>query len=267
MRMVLAALRALPMTFLIYVIEVVLALTLTVPVVTELSGDARALGAHPVLRAAALERVLSLLPALRVSGRTFGLGVLVLLLLTPLLRMAWLASLAGSLSVRAALAQGANLYLRAAAASLWIGALLCLVLVPWALFAYLVDTWVDAAGHARLHDLLLLGCAATALPAVFLVHVAHDLAHAFALRHGALASARLGLSAALSLRTLLVALTLLLLGLAVGSLPLLVASSARLFSVALLQGATFATLAVRSAWLAHALTCTERHTRSRQTGD
>jgi hypothetical protein len=243
-----------------------MALTLTLPLAAELGGDVRALGAQPLLRAAALEHALGLAPALRVEGRTFALGTLLLLLLTPLLRMAWLSTLAGSLGVRAALAQGTSLYLRAASASLWMGALCCLVLAPWALFAYLVDIWVDASGHARLHDLLLLGCAATALPAIFLVHVAHDLAHAFALRHGGLASARLGLSAAFSLRTLLAALALFLLGLALSCLPLLLRSRTHLLSVALLQGATFATLAVRSAWLAHALTCTERHKRSGTSG-
>jgi hypothetical protein len=271
MRVLVAALRALPVTFALYVVEAVLAITLTVPLGMELSSDARALGTRVLFRAAAIERGLQLLPALRVQGRALALGTVLLLLLTPLLSMTWLSALSGPLGVSRALEQGARLYLRACAVSLAVGLLLALALAPWALFAYSADTWIDLSTHARLHDLLLLGCVGTALPVLWIFHVAHDLARAFALRRGALASVRLGLAAAISLRAPLVALALFALGLLVGASPLLLTTAAsrlgEMSSIALLQGACFGALGVRSLWLAYALTCTERYATSRVRGD
>jgi hypothetical protein len=270
-RAVFAAVRALPITFTLYVIEALIALTLTVPVASELTRDARALGARPIFRAAALERALELLPLLRVQGRTLALSALVLALLAPLLSMAWLSALGARVEVGRAFGTGARLYLRACLCSLSVALLLALALTPWGLFAYLVDTFIDVGTHARLHDLLLAGCLCTALPVLWLFHVAHDLAYAFALRHGALTAARLGLSLALSLRAELSALAIFVLSLLLGALPLGfgvgVSSLGELASMAFLQCSAFAGLFLRSVWLAYALTCTERDATSRERRD
>lgn len=267
MSMVVAALRALPTTFAIYVIEAAVALWLTTPFTAELTGDVRALGARPLFRAAALERSLELVPVLRVEGRALALGALALLVLAPFLRMAWFAALAGTSGVRAALSCGTTLYLRAVLVSLGVCATLLVLLAPFGLFAYLVDRFVEVGVHARLHDVLLAGALAGALPLLFFAHVALDLAHAFALRHGALASVRLGFSAARAWRALMLALALGVLGLSVSALPFTFGTSwgqGELFRVALIQSACFSALFVRSLWLGYALTCAQRRATSRE---
>jgi hypothetical protein len=268
-RAVLVALRAAHVTFAIYALEALLALFVSAPLTSELTRDARALGARPLFRAAALEHGLELLPALRVEARSLTLAALLMLALTPLLRMAWLSALASPLGVRRALGEGARLYLRALSASLLLLACTVLALAPWLLFAYLVDAWLDA--RARLHDLLLFAAAGSVLPVLFLASVAHDLAHAFALAHGPLRAARLTLRAALSPRAFPAALLALIAGALVGALPLLLLANASpagaLFAVALTQAGAFCAAGVRSVWLAHALACTERYAASRDARD
>lgn len=268
MRALFVALRAVHVTFAIYLLEALLSLFVSVPLASELTSDARALGARPLFRAAALEHALSLLPALRVQARSLGLAALLLLALTPLLRMAWLSALAAPLGVRRALGEGARLYTRALSISLLLLLATLLALTPWLLFAYLVDAWVDA--HARLHDLLLLAAGGSALPLLFLSGVAHDLAYGFALQLGPLRALRLGLRAACSPRVFPAALLALCAGFLVGAAPLMFGAASQagaMFSVALTQSGCLAALGVRSVWLAHALTCTERYATSRDAGD
>lgn len=268
MRVLFAALRASPITFLVYVIEALLALSVSAPLSAELTLDARALGARALSRAAALEHGLTLLPALRVQGRSLALALLMLLALTPLLRMAWLSALATPLGVRRALARGKQLYGRALATSLALALCTLLALAPWFLFSYATDAIVDESTHARLHDVLLMGSLFSALPVLFLAHVAHDLAHAFALQHGPLRAVRLGVRAALSPHAFALGMLASVLGLLLGAAPLcLPASMSRagdLFTSALLQAGCLAALATRSVWLAHALACTERYATSRE---
>ncbi len=267
MRALFAALRAAPVTFAIYVIEAIFALSVSVPLGSELTRDARAMGGRALFRAAALEHGLALLPALRIQGRSLALSALLLLAVTPLLRMAWLSALATPLGVRRALARGTSLYGRALATSLALGLAAALALTPWLLFAYVADAVVDADTHARLHDLLLLAALGSALPLLFMAHVAHDLAYAFALQHGPVRAVRLGLRAALSPRAFGAALLASLLASLLAGAPLFLPASANgageLFSSALLQASCLLALGVRSLWLAHALTCTERHSTSR----
>jgi hypothetical protein len=266
-RALFAALRASPVTFTIYVIEAAFALSVSVPLGAELTRDGRALGGRALFRAAALEQGLTLLPALRVQGRSLALGALMLLALTPLLRMAWLSALATPLGMRRALARGTSLYGRALATSLALALFTLLALAPWLLFAYVADAVVDVGTHARLHDLLLLGALASALPLLFLAHVAHDLAYCFALQHPPLRALRLGVRAALSPRAFAVALLAASLGFLLGTAPLCLPASVSpvgaLFNSALLQASCLAALGTRSLWLAYALTCTESYATSR----
>jgi len=267
MRALTAALRTLPMTFAIYVIEAVLALGCSAPLALELGADTRTSLISASGRAAWLDRALELAPALRVTGRSSVLALLVLLVLSPWLQMAWLHALSRPLGLRRALEQGSHSYLRALSTSLLLGCVTMLLLVPWAGAAWLCHVLVSAPARARVHDLLLCVLLAPCLLVLAYAHVAHDLARARALSSGAFAAVRVGLRSALSGRVWLVGLPLFAaaLGLRAAQLYTFVHDAALGVwgNVALLQGACMAALFVRSLWLAVCLGCTEPRAGSR----
>lgn len=255
-----AALRALPLTFVIYLVEAVLALYCALPLSLELGADARASLTTAIGRAVWLDRALELLPALRLSGRSGLLSLASLVLLSPLLQMAWFSSMQRSFGAMRALEQGLRLYLRAGLVSLLCALVALLLLVPWAGAAWLADALLAAPARARLHDCtlaLLLSPSCLVLVYAWLVH---DLARARALGAGPFAAVAFGLRAALRARVLLSALVLLLGGLGLRAVQLYASQreAGALLSVGLLQSACFGALFVRSLWLATCLTCTER---------
>lgn len=261
-----AALRALPLTFVIYIVEAVFALYCALPLSMELGADARATLTTAIGRAVWLDRALELLPALRLSGRSGLLSLASLVLLSPLLQMAWFSSMQPAFGAMRALEQGLRLYLRAVTVSLLCALVGALLLLPWAGAAWLADALLAAPARARLHDCTLgVLLSPTCLVLVY-AWLVHDLARARALRVGPFAAVALALRAALRARVLLSALVLLLASFALRALQLYASqrTAGALLSVGLLQSACFGALFVRSLWLATCLACTERE---RASGD
>ncbi|HEX6245491.1 MAG TPA: hypothetical protein VFZ61_31425, partial [Polyangiales bacterium] len=236
-----AALRALPLTFFVYVVEAMLALYCALPWSLEVGADARASLSSAIGRAVWLDRVGELLPAVRVAGRSGLLSLGLVLLLSPWLQMAWLSSMQQSVSAAAALEQGVRLYLRAVGVSLLSLLVAALLVVPWAGAAWLAHALLAAPTRARLHDCALVVLLSPCCLALVYAHVMHDLARARALSAGAFAAVAFGLRSALRARVLLAALALLLASLALRALQLYAsqhhAGVGALLNVAVLQGA------------------------------
>jgi hypothetical protein len=262
-----AALRALPLTFVIYVVEAVLALYCALPLSLELGADPRASLSSAIGRAVWLDRGLELLPALRVAGHSSLLSLALLLLLSPWLQVAWLSSMQRAFGSLRALEQGLRLYLRASIVSLLCLLVAVLLALPWAGAAWLADALLAAPARARLHDCALAVLLAPCALVLIYAHLVHDLARARALDAGAFAAVAFGLRAALRGRVLLAGLILLLTGLALRALQLYMsqrdAGLGAWLGVAPVQSASFAGLFVRSLWLATCLGCIETERRSR----
>ena len=186
MRPLVAALRALHVTFVILVVEAGLATLVATPLVLELErglpGTLDALG-----RAQLLD--------LAVRGSPFRSWPLQLLLalglaavLAPLLQMAWLTALSQPTGAGRALGEGGRLWLRAVLVTLLVLLGLALLSAPFALTAWALHRALDPAIDARAHDLALLAALAPIVPLAFVSHVWHDLARARALAEGALRS-------------------------------------------------------------------------------
>lgn len=246
-----AALRALPTTFVIYVIEALCAAFAALPSALELGRLGLPARWDKTSQALLLEGLLERAAVGRAALVSLGLALLVIVLLGPWLQMSWLAAVAAPRSVGSALAVGLVRSGRACAVSLLValgGVCACL---PFAALVYGTHLLLQEAS-VRTHD---LGVAAAALPlalALPLVFVWHDLARARALNRRALASVRsgfraLGLGTALSALVLLGGGLLLSVSIAglVGTLDL-----PRPLAVVVLQGAAFARLFLRSCWLA-----------------
>jgi hypothetical protein len=270
MRRFAATMRALPVTFVVYVIEACSALLLSMPLGLELLDDGRATLSHALGRAAWLDLLPSLMPALRVHGTSTLLHVGLLLLLAPWLQMAWLSALAQPMGVGRALAEGARLYLRAWLVTLWVVLLASLGSVPFLVAASVIERLLSE-GDARVHDLLLSAACLPLLLVLWWAHVLHDLARARALTHGAWSSVRSSLGPALQPRVQLPG--LLLAGLALATQAAVWALVGRrtldpyLPALALLQLACLLGLFLRSLWLAHALACAEQIVTSRDDYD
>src|SRR4051794_23493193 len=88
----LAVLRALPVTFFVYLVQACAALLLGLPAALEVTHSAPS-SYDASARAAWLELALTWAPAWRVLGTTALLTIAILLLLSPWLQMAWLAAI------------------------------------------------------------------------------------------------------------------------------------------------------------------------------
>jgi hypothetical protein len=258
-----ASLRALPVTFLVLLIELALAIPLALPISSELSRISS--GSWD---AAAYATLLDGLSAARPLTRTLGMqAALVLaawLLLSPLLHMAWLSALSSPMSPARALGRGGALLVRALFVTFNIAFVGVFMAAPWALLAYGMSQLFSAEAHARVHDMGVALSLVPLVPTAFLLHTWHDLARARALEQGPITSVtrsarhvfRLGVLG----RALLLALGgALLVGLAelwvaeFGASGLIAGSIAAV----LVYGALFAKLWLRSLWLCHALLCAE----------
>ncbi len=257
----------LPLTFLSVACSTLFAAVYTLPTALELEHLPGSLRAHGILRVAAVEGLLSLLPALRAQAVSVALGALGYALLTPWLHMAWLAALASPTSPWAALAAGARLAPRAVVTSLWVALGCLLLLAPWPLAAWATRDWLGSHTHQRMHDLTTLLLLLPCLPITYFGLAWHDLARARCLRSDAGPSARLGFGDA----TRAGALGSYGVWTSLGLLPVLAAQVAAwqltstfgfggLVTLALFQAAALTRGVSRSRWLAHALRCTDSTT-------
>jgi hypothetical protein len=254
------ALRALPFTFVVYVLQALLASFVALPGGIELARSLRASSWDRVQWA----RLLDALPDVAAVGRSSALSALiaavVLLVLGPWLQMSWLAALDELCTPLRALARGARVTVRAWLVSLLVLLVLVLGCAPFLLIGYSLHVGLGSSSDSRFHD-LTVALVLSPIPLVALfAHTLHDLARARALYRGALDALVKGMRAALSLRLLLRSLALWLLGVALVVAAQRLASWADgpfrfVLTVAVLQSALLGRLFVRSIWLGDALAC------------
>ena len=254
------ALRALPFTFVVYVLQALLASFVALPGGLEIARQLRASSWDRLQWALLLDKLFELAALVRSAALSGLIAVVVLLVLGPWLQMSWLSALDQLSSPLRALARGARVTVRAWLVSLSVLLVFALACAPFLLIAYSVHVGLERSTDARFHDLTVLAVLSPLLPVALFIHTLHDLARARALYRGPLDSLVQGLRAALSLRLLLRSLGLWLLGalLVVGSqalVSLLDGPFRFVVTVALLQSALLARQFVRSVWLAAALTC------------
>jgi hypothetical protein len=249
------ALRALPLTFLIFVVEVMLAVFASFPISVELAPRLATFARDP---AAALDpHSLHELGSLaRAFARAHGLSGLVLLALAPWLQLSWLNALAEPQSPLAALARGARGLPRAWLLSLGLGLTFALCAAPWLGLAYGISAWLGHESNAQQVDLTVLACLLPLLPVAVYFLLVHDLARAASLESRSMRSLWRGLRAALRVRTWGPGVAALAVGLV---LPAAAHASSwqlePLPATLLLQSVLLVRLVVRAAWLAHALAC------------
>lgn len=256
------ALSALPVTFLLYVFEALLAISFALPLGLELTQQ---LGGRwdESQTALALESVTTLASGLRVSAGSAVLSLTLLVLLSPWLQMTWLSALSEHTTTLDALSRGARLTARA----WWVSCLLALAtllaLTPFGLTAYCVHRALIHSTDARFHDLTLVAALAPVVPVLLFAHLVHDLARASALERSGFQSVLHALRVARRVSLWPRALALPALGYGMVLLAELAAFRAVevplrfLLSATALQSALLARTFLRSFWLASALTCVE----------
>jgi len=251
--------RALPLTFLVYMLE---ALVGALAALAPADAWAPALAAAPWQEsdtAALLERAPALLLSLVSHGRV-ALGALgALALLGPWLQLAWLRALAAPTSVAGALRSSARLVPRAWLVSLLVALAVAIAAAPWAVGAWGLHRLLEHTPDARLHDLALAAVLAPLAPIALWAYALHDLARAAALTEPARAALRTAWRASRHAHVLGTALALALAGqalvLAAGTATLALRGRAldAALSTLVLQSALLGRLALRSVWLARAL--------------
>lgn len=264
MRHSLALLRALPMTFAIYVVHTVFAVGLGTSLGLEFE---RAVGfplGRPAARVAALESLVDLAPLLRAKGVDLAIASIVLVVLSPWLHMAWLTSLSALHGPAHSLRNAWSLYFRAILTSALVLLLGALALLPWLGLGYAVHAFSEERVSHRVHDLSVALALSPVLISLLVTASWHDLARARCLTTGAFKSA---LTAAVdALRPTVFARYLFWTG---AGLMIVVGAQAWALHVgvtgffssflllALMQSAAFGRLVLRSAWLADALACVD----------
>jgi hypothetical protein len=254
------ALRALPFTFVVYVLQALLASFVALPGGLELARQLRASSWDRLQWALLLEKLPELGAIVRSSALSGLVALVVVLVLGPWLQMSWLCALDQLSTPLRALARGARVTARAWLVSLLVLLVFALGCAPFLLIAYSVHHGLASSTDARFHDLTLAAVLAPLLLVALFAHTLHDLARARALYRGALNGLLLGLRAALSPRMLSRSLGMWLLGALLVLLSHALVSLADgpfrfVVTVAVLQSALLARLFVRSLWLGSALTC------------
>ena len=264
MRAWIASVRALPMTFALYVFEAVLAALGVFPLANELARRAPTTN-DAIGLAQWLERIPSQGASARVGAVGVALACAALLLVSPCLHMGWLSALSRRESVMDSLHQGVRLWIRACLVSLWIAAALALSAVPFAAAGWGISRVLARQLNDRVHDLVIVSALPLLAAFAFFAHVWHDLARARALHEGAFTSMRRSLRAAVRLSVLLRALLWGGLGglLVVASQLLARDHAGALLLVGPLQLAILTRLLLRSRWLADALACADEGAESR----
>lgn len=251
-----AVTRALPLTFICYLVAAALATEAALPSALELARALEPYAWDDSERAALLDRALTLAPLTRVLALELLLASACSLLLGPWLHASWLFALRSPNSLRDALTGGLSFVRRNVFVSLLVFVATALLLAAIALSVWLLSAALDERARER----MLLGASVLALLVLHYGHVVHDLARARSLEHGALRCVRGSLRAALSPRLQLTSVLPLLcaLGLiaAAHALSLRSPDSVRaLATVPLLQSAQLGRYVLRSAWLVQTLAC------------
>jgi hypothetical protein len=256
----LCVLRALPVTFVVYLIGAAFSAPLALPLGAELEHTLSLPFAPEWARVSAIEGLAALAPALRVQGLTLALSLALFVLLSPLLQMAWLKALSSAVGPVEALREGVRLYGRACAVSLVIVVTAVIALVPWAMLSYGLHGFLLPRTNIRVHDLAVILALAPALPTVVLCALWHDLARARCLHTGSirasLAALRDVTSSSLILRFVIFGLISVALSLGLSlALPHLKPWQALsgIGVAALVQGVALLRAVVRSRWLTDAL--------------
>jgi hypothetical protein len=247
--------RALPTTFVIYVLQALVALVVGLPASLSLLEEAPT-GSSALSHAQWLERFIAWGAPARLAGVTGLLVVALWLLLSPWLHMAWLSALAQPASLGTSLAHGAQRWWRACLVSVLVAVFVAVAAMPFALVVWLTLWMVDGVSNDRVHDLALMGSVAPALPLALAAHAWHDLARARALHEGAFRATLRSARDALRIRVGLSALIWLALGnvMALGAHGLCASlNRSAAWHVGILQAALLGRLIVRSRWLAHTL--------------
>ena len=260
---IVATLRALPITMLAFLLQLLFAAPLVFPSVLELQ---RVLSGpfDGATQAQLLDTLLASGAILRMLGVQSLLLGIVWLVLTPLLSMAWLSALSEPMGPGRALAQGARLYLRAVSVSALVLACALFVLGPWPFLAYGFSRWIDPGTDVRAHDVAVLVSLFPLLPLGLVVHSWHDLARARSLELGFLRAVTRSAGDAFRASVLVRALALSALGTALVCLAVAVTGGdgesmfSPLIAAIVVHGAVFARYYLRSLWLAHTLLCAER---------
>ncbi len=265
-------LRALPVTFLVYLSSTALAAVFALPTGLELGRIPSWAPGEGAARVAALESLLSIAPALRAQALSLMLAALAYALLSPWLQMAWFAALSAPRSPGAALAEGAQLTFRAYRTTLLVGFGCVLMLLPCVALVWLTRSWLASRANVRVQDLATL---LALLPGVLLLCVScawHDLARARCLSSGAFRSSLWSFRDALSSLTLARYALWSGLGLALslavqlGSLRLEGPGYLNLLVLlAMVQSAALARSMLRSRWLTEALLCADARNRASPT--
>ena len=261
--MMVFALRALPVTFFVFVLEAIVATVFALPwaveaqrrVLTPLDASARAALLDTLGASDGALRVVALQAAL-----VFGLWVA----FAPWLQMAWLSAIAQPMGPGRALSRGVRLFARAVAVGVCVWSLTALLAAPFGLGAWTIVRVCDPMENARAHDLAIALCLDLIVPVLFVGHTWRDLARARALslstRHSVTRSARDAFRPCVLARALLLSAT----GFALVAGAEWVAGKLgtgstldRVLVLALVQLTIFARLFLRSVWLAGALACAD----------
>jgi hypothetical protein len=254
-----SAQRALPITFVVYMLQALLASFVALPVGVELLAlvpQALADDSGAALLFDSVERVGSLLRAARLE---LVIAIATMLLLGPWLQMAWFVALERPTSTAEALVEGAQRVVRAWLVSAAVATAFVLLALPIAAVAYFLHDFFALRGDARSHDLALSLALLPLLPLAFVSYVLHDLARACALSTPALRSVRCSVRASLQPRVLAAALLVATLGAALLGLAQWAAGAlshgrlALLAGTATLQLSLLARAYLRSLWLACAI--------------
>jgi hypothetical protein len=260
---IVATLRALPITMLAFLLQLLFAAPLAFPTALELqrvlSGPFRGITEasfyDTLLASGAILRMLSV--------QALFAGVL-WILLSPLVCMAWLSALSEPMGPLRALARGARLYLRAASVSALILVCALFMLGPWPLLAYGFSHWIDPGTDVRAHDVAVLLSLLPILPLGLVLRSWHDLARARSLELGFLRAVTRSASDAFRGSVLVRALLLAGLGTLLVSTAVYAVGGdsdsllSPMFAALVVHGAVFAKYYLRSLWLAHTLLCAER---------
>ncbi len=260
----LAVIRALPITFLVYVSSTALAAMHALPIALEIGRLPTWTKAGEGARIATLEAMLSQLPVLRAQGLSLLLAALAYALLSPWLQMSWFAALSAPRAPGAALAEGARLTPRAYLTSLVVGIGTVLMLLPCAALVWTTRSWLESRANVRVQDIATLIALTPGALVLFLSLAWHDLARARCLSSGAFRSSLRAWLDALSLVTLARYACWAALGLTISVAAQLaslqVGHSGRLamfIVLAVVQGAALARSMLRSRWLTDALLCAD----------
>jgi hypothetical protein len=258
-----ASLRALPITLLVFALALSMGAPLALPVSLELS---RMLSGpwNWAAQAAFFETLSASRPLITLLIRQLLLLAIAWAIASPVLHMAWLTALSRPTAPGKAVWQGVRLSMRALCVSVFVGLIGLLMASPFALCAWGLGKLFDVETHAPAHDLSILISLAPVLLVLLVIATWHDLARARALEEGFFRSVTRSARHAFRPRVLVRSLVLC----GSGSVLVLLAQwwtgtfhehgfFSWLIAGTVLHGSVFAKLFLRSLWLARALACAE----------